>query len=140
MGTVILTNDPASDFTVDKLAAFGPVVMDWNAIMGDLTLTFEADLTAEQQQQVIYIVQHTENERTITTAAHDALASNQTWITNVHPQIISGADAIIGAAGSSAQEKNLANGVKSLADRTKILAQQNNALIRLVLQQFDGTD
>lgn len=84
------------------------------------------------------------NHDSVEQAARDALATNRSDITQAQA-IASQADALSSATfGNNGQRdtaiRNLATGVRLLAEQSEAQARQLNGIIRLTLGQFDGTD
>lgn len=107
----------------------------------DGTVTLQRPYTAEEnaaaderdaQQQALTTA------ATIKQQAINILLSNQQWRDNTYPQIINGANAIIADATASSQEKQLAQGLKAMANHGLDLNRQCSKLIRLLLQRFDA--
>lgn len=100
-------------------------------------LTFESDLTVEEQLRVrARVAAKDQEQENLFINGYQALARNDTYRTNTGPSVVSGADAIINSATASAVNKQLAQGIKANAQYNMDLAAQNNALIRLQLQSY----
>ena len=63
--------------------------------------------------------------------ARTAHTDNKTWVSDVLPVIESRAQAIVNHAQTSAADKELAKGVRAVADQVAALTRQVNVLIRL---------
>lgn len=131
---------PADELDFSDLTASvvtGPA--SW--VEGGLEIPFEPDPSpAEVKRIIIRLESENLNEETLRVQAEAALATNTAWRTNTLPQVISGADAIINNATATAREKQLANGIKTLANQVGALTAQNNALIRLEIEDLTATD
>lgn len=138
MATVLVQSAPRPDLAPGDFADITPatVTIEPHPNGSDAVLTFDADLTGDQIAAVAERARMPSAERTLRDRARNALTSNQAWVDNVYPQLVAGADAILNDASASTQEKNLAQGVKSLANQLRDVTQQNNVLIRLVVRAF----
>lgn len=123
-----------SDITASQ--KIGPAVLTPDG----LDIPFDVNPSpAEVDKIILRLTTSSSNEEVITNKAKSALASNSAWQTNSYPQLVTGADAIVNSSTANATEKNLARAVKTLSNQANDLTTQNNALIRLLLRQFDAT-
>lgn len=96
-------------------------------------IQFAQPLTVDERELVIRIAQNNANYQALVAAATTAYTDNLNWANQDYASLISGANQIINTVGSSTQEKNLASGVKILADQVRDLCNQNRALMKLAL-------
>lgn len=102
-------------------------------------ITFPGELTADERTLALLVAQGSPVMDQLLAGAKNAIQTNNSWATNVLPQIVAGANTIANTAGSSTQEKNLAAAVKTLANQVAALARQNDVLIKWSLGLYaDG--
>lgn len=130
-----------SDLTSSVVTGPPVVTYDENGIGISLTIPFDVEPTAEEQRRILVrMLTATANEETVANNAFLAMDDNRAWVGNILPQIETGADAIIADPTATVREKQLAQALKAVAIQTGDLCRQNNALIRVALHQYDGTD
>lgn len=127
--------DMFSDITTAPVLAYG------DTPEGYFSVEFDGTLTGEQIERVeLRLTTATANEETIRLKAYNALQTNLTFKNTTGPQVVTGADAIINSATTSTVQKDLARGIKTLANFAMTLSEENNALIRLELNQMDAVN
>lgn len=107
----------------------------------ELDMPFTSEPTPEEQDAIkLRFLTSNLNEELVRRKAQDALAGNNIWRTTALPEILSKANAIEGHASATPFDKELARGIRNLANRCDALTQQNSALIRLVLRELGSVD
>jgi len=118
----------------------GCVGVGWG-VDGGLDVVFDRDLTVAEQAAVVARCEALgPNDETLRAQARAARDADRTFITTTGPQLVAGADAIIGAAGATVREKDLARGIKTLATHMVDHDRQLIGLARIVLQDLDAVD
>lgn len=108
---------------------------------GWTTLIFDGNLSPEVQAAIrARLESRNDADQALREAARQAWATDQAFLDTTVPQLLAGADAIIALAGSSAQEKDLARGIKALTHHCEALTQQLIEVGRLVLADIEGDD
>lgn len=136
-----VTGNPHRPISLDMfadltLAAFRP---EWS--QGRVTLIFDADLTPEQQDAIkARLESRNDQDQALRAAARQAWTADQVFLDTTAGQLFAGADAIIANTASSAQEKDLARGIKALTGHVSALTRQLIEVGRLVLADIEGDD
>lgn len=136
----ILRNIDAIDFS-DIIAATRTGPASWvyaDDATVSLEIPFDVEPTVQQRSLIIArITTINQVEENLRLRAIQAVTDNTNWKNNALPQIVSAADAILGSSSASALEKQLAQGIKALANQTSDICAQNNAIIRVLFRQLD---
>lgn len=129
---IVSPNPPLRELTPNLFADItsSPYTVDNSYEM--IRLIFDDDLTPIEQMRVRWRVTLSPELEDLFNDALGAVQNNTNFKDVTVPQLASGADAIIAAPGSSAQEKQLAQGIKLLGAQASSIASQNNALIQIV--------
>lgn len=103
---------------------------------------FEPDLTDEEIIAISSFLEHNDNYDALISLANAAMTNNRSWLTNALPQLVTGANQIINSttASSLPNDKNLATAVKTVSNQLADVLKQNNAIIRLLMNDQSGTD
>lgn len=139
---ILIQSNPAPDLTREAAEEASPyAILRFEYLpSGELLIEFNGNMNNQELGEMAKKTRTTTTSHDLKSAAISAIAANDAWRTNTLPQIQSGADAIIAAASSSAQEKQLAQGIKSVASALGSHSQILNAVIKLVLDRLDQDD
>ncbi len=123
-----------------------PVVRVEDTGDGTLTIEFGGDLTADQVEAVKRRLQTANaQEEALWVKADAALDTNRTFRDTTSDQLVAGAQLIIDDASMTQAEvvtyvRDLARAVKTLTNHVEALSRQNIVLIRMAVQQLEGTE